>query len=198
MNTVSKIPAAIFQMDADQESTTKMFYDGKVIKCLVAPYHTIAYFEENLEWADNTFVFPENTMPVSSLSSLVGMIVASPKYSEALIITTSNEIITQMIGDNVRVMTESGKIVPCPIKTLMANIHDVRYELIENTIFKDGAGEINVSNFGKSQVQGLMDKLNNTTITSHDQYDSMEAAICKIGEKVIRNRMMNMLNGKWK
>jgi len=197
MNTTSKIPAAIFQMDANQESTTKMFYDGKVIKCLVAPYHTSAYFEDNLEWANNTFVFPENTMPVSSLSSLIAMIVASPKYSEALIITTSNEIITQMVGDNVRVMTESGKIVPCPIKTLMANIHDIRYELIENELFKDVADGTNVSNFGKSHVEKLIEKLNNTTITSQAQYDSMEAAIGKIGEVVIRNSMMTMLNDKW-
>lgn len=73
-----------------------MFYDGKVIKCLIAPFHTTQYFEKNLEWADNIYVFPENSMPRDKLASLISMIVASPK-EEVIIITTSNEIITQMI-----------------------------------------------------------------------------------------------------
>ena len=37
----------IFKLEKSQEDFTKMFYDGKVIKCLVAPYHTAEYFEKN-------------------------------------------------------------------------------------------------------------------------------------------------------
>ncbi len=43
----------IFKLEKEQEDFTKIFYDGKVIKCLIAPYHTSEYFEKNLEWADN-------------------------------------------------------------------------------------------------------------------------------------------------
>jgi len=37
----------IFKLEKSQEDFTKVFYDGKVIKCLVAPYHTAEYFDED-------------------------------------------------------------------------------------------------------------------------------------------------------
>jgi hypothetical protein len=184
----------IFKLEKGQEDFTKMFYDGKVIKCLVAPYHTAEYFEKNLEWSDNVYVFPENSVPRGQLSLLIGMIVASPKQ-ETIIITTSNEIITQMIGDNVRVFTEAGNIVPCPIKCLMANIHDIKYNLLENKDFKDGKGNM-VGNFGEGFVKSLIDKIN-TTETSKDNYDLFKSRIQLVGEDVIRVALMNTLDSKY-
>ena len=184
----------IFKLEKSQEDFTKMFYDGKVIKCLVAPYHTAEYFEKNLEWADNIFVFPENSIPRGQLSSLISMIVASPK-EEVIIITTSNEIITQMIGDNVRVFTEAGNIVPCPIKCLMANIHDIRYNLLENKEFKDGQGNM-VGNFGEGFVNSLIQKINSTE-TSKENYELFKSRIELVGEDVIRVALMNTLDHKY-
>ena len=80
-----------------------------------------------------------------------------------------NEIITQMIGDNVRVFTEAGNIVPCPIKCLMANIHDIKYNLLENKDFKDGKGTM-VGNFGEGFVNSLIQKINSTE-TSKENYE---------------------------
>lgn len=184
----------IFELEKEQEDFTKVFYDGKIIKCLVAPYHTAEYFEKNLEYADNIYVFPENSVPRGQLSSLIGMIVASPK-PEVIIITTSNEIITQMVGENVRVFTEAGNIVPCPIKCLMANIHDIRYSLLENKDFKDGKGNM-VGNFGEGFVKSLIDKIN-TTETSKDNYDLFKSRIQLVGEDVIRVALMNTLDSKY-
>ena len=184
----------IFKLEKSQEDFTKVFYDGKIIKCLVAPYHTAEYFEKNLEWADNIFVFPENTIPRGQLSSLIGMIVASPK-PEVIIITTSNEIITQMIGDNVRVFTEAGNIVSCPIKCLMANIHDIKYNLLENKDFKDGKGNM-VGNFGEGFVNSLIQKINSTE-TSKENYELFKSRIELVGEDVIRVALMNTLESKY-
>lgn len=64
----------VFKLEKEQEDTTKMFYNGKIIKCLIAPYHTSEYFEKNLEWADNIYVFPENFIPRGQLNSLIGII----------------------------------------------------------------------------------------------------------------------------
>ena len=188
------IKKEIFKLEKSQEDFTKMFYDGKVIKCLVAPYHTAEYFENNLEWADNIFVFPENSIPRGQLSSLISMIVASPK-EEVIIITTSNEIITQMIGENVRVFTEAGNIVPCPIKCLMANIHDIRYNLLENKEFKDGQGNM-VGNFGEGFVNSLIQKINSTE-TSKENYELFKSRIELVGEDVIRVALMNTLDHKY-
>ena len=51
-----------------------------------------------------------------------------------------------MIGDNVRIFTQAGNIVPCPIKCLMANIHDIRYNILENKSFQDGNSTIKSKN----------------------------------------------------
>lgn len=188
------ISKEIFKLEEEQEDLTKMFYDGKIIKCLVAPYHTAEYFENNLEWADNIYVFPENSVPRGQLSSLIGMIVASPK-PEVIIITTSNEIITQMVGENVRVFTESGNIVPCPIKCLMANIHDIRYSLLENKDFKDGKGNM-VGNFGEGFVNSLIQKINSTEINKTN-YDLFKSKIELVGEDLIKVALMNTLDRKY-
>lgn len=189
------LKSEIFDLTTEQLDLTKMFYDGKVIKCLVAPYHTTKYFEENLKYAENVFVFPENSIPRDKLGTIIGMIVANPKYKEAVIITTSNEIITQMIGENVRVFTEAGNIVDCPIKCLMANIHDIRYSLLENDSFKDTKGT-NVSNFGTGFTQALLDKLKNTKIADKKEYELFKSKIELIGEPLIREKMLEMLNEK--
>jgi hypothetical protein len=189
------LKSEIFDLTTEQLDLTKMFYDGKVIKCLVAPYHTAKYFEENLKYAENVFVFPENSIPRDKLGTIIGMIVANPKYKEAVIITTSNEIITQMIGENVRVFTETGNIVDCPIKCLMANIHDIRYSLLENDSFKDAKGT-NVSNFGTGFTQALLDKLKNTKIADKKEYELFKSKIELIGEPLIREKMLEMLNEK--
>lgn len=184
----------IFKLDPEQESLTKMFYDGKIIKCLVAPYHTAQYFEKNLEWADNIYLFPENSVPRDKLSSLINMIVSGDKQ-ESIIITTSNELITQMVGENVRVFTEAGNIVPCPIKCLMANIHDIKYNLIENSEFKDG-NKVNVSNFGEGFVSSLIDKINSTTI-DNSNYDLFKSRIELVGEEVIKKALINTLDSRY-
>lgn len=184
----------IFKLEKEQEDFTKIFYDGKVIKCLIAPYHTSEYFEKNLEWTDNIYVFPENSIPRDRLSSLIGMIVASPKQ-EVIIITTSNEIITQMIGDNVRIFTQAGNIVPCPIKCLMANIHDIRYNILENKSFQDG-NSTNISNFGEGFVKSLIDKINTTEMTK-ENYELFKSRIDLVGEKVIRVALMNTLENRY-
>ena len=188
------ISKEIFKLEKEQEDFTKMFYDGKVIKCLVAPYHTAEYFEKNLEWSDNVYVFPENSVPRDRLSSLIGMIVASPKQ-EVIIITTSNEIITQMIGENVRIFTQAGNIVPCPIKCLMVNIHDIRYNILENKNFQDGNSN-NIANFGEGFVKSLIDKINTTEMTK-ENYDLFKSRIELVGEDVIRVALMNTLESRY-
>lgn len=188
------ISKEIFKLEKEQEDFTKMFYDGKVIKCLIAPYHTAEYFEKNLEWADNIYVFPENSVTRDKLSSLIGMIVASPKQ-EVIIITTSNEIITQMIGENVRIFTQAGNIVPCPIKCLMANIHDIRYNIMENDSFKDGNSN-NISNFGEGFVNSLIQKINSTEMTK-ENYELFKSRIELVGEDVIRVALMNTLESRY-
>lgn len=49
----------LFDLTEDQEKTSKMMYDGKVIKCLVAPYHSYDQLEKVIPYTKTTFLFPE-------------------------------------------------------------------------------------------------------------------------------------------
>ena len=77
----------------------------------------------------------------------------------------------------------------------MANIHDIRYNLLENKEFKDGKGNM-VGNFGEGFVKSLIDKIN-TTETSKDNYDLFKSRIELVGEDVIRVALMNTLESKY-
>lgn len=79
-----------------------------------------------------------------------------------------------MIGDNVRIFTQAVNIVPCPIKCLMTNIHDIRYNILENKSFQDG-NSTNISNFGEGFVKSLIDKINTTEMTKENyEYSKVE------------------------
>ena len=117
----------LFTLTKEQESTSKMVYDGKIIKCLVAPYHTYETLEKIVPFTKTTYLLPERSMTLPQLKGFISMIVKSPSKEEAKIITVNQNIIMDMADDCVRVLTENGNIVPSPIKTFMANIHDIRY-----------------------------------------------------------------------
>ena len=97
-----------------------------------------------------------------------------------------------MVGDNVRIFTEAGNIVPCPIKCLMANIHDIKYSILDNTKYKDGKS-VEVENFGIDFVNSLIRKIQSTKIDK-ETYKSYKDKIELIGENVIRIKLLQILN----
>jgi len=49
----------LFDLTSEQEATSKMLYNGKIIKCLVAPYHTYNQLEKVIPYTKTTYLFPE-------------------------------------------------------------------------------------------------------------------------------------------
>ena len=182
----------LFDLTEKQIETSKMMYDGKVIKCLVAPYHTQKELEPKLEYTKTTFLFPENEMSVMKIKQFISMIVSNKNLvGEIRIITANQNIIMDMIGDCVRVLTESGEVVDTGTKTFMANIHDIRYELLENEkhqISKDEREK------GREVINDIIKEIEEATKNgmSKDEYDILLKKISIVGEPIISTRLRDM------
>tara|TARA_R110000803_G_scaffold13218_10_gene37336 strand:+ start:199 stop:891 length:693 start_codon:yes stop_codon:yes gene_type:complete len=184
----------LFDLTEEEIKTSKMMYDGKVLKCLVAPYHSNKQLEEMLPYTPTTYLFPENSMSISQVKQFISMIVSNDKIvDEVRIITTNQNIIMDMVGECVRVLTEGGDIVNTHTKTFMANIHDIRYELLENGDHKRSVIEKEKS---RDVIDDIITKINettdNNTVMSKEEYDSMVTKIKIIGEPLIRGMLMDM------
>lgn len=186
----------LFDLTEEEIKTSKMMYDGKVLKCLVAPYHSNKQLEEMLPYTPTTYLFPENSMSISQVKQFISMIVSNDKIvDEVRIITTNQNIIMDMVGECVRVLTEGGDIVNTHTKTFMANIHDIRYELLENGDHKRSVIEKEKS---RDVIDDIITKINettdNNTVMSKEEYDSMVTKIKIIGEPLIRGMLMDMVS----
>ena len=180
-----KITDNLFDLTQDQIASSKMMYSVKVVKCLVAPYHTFAQLEKVVKYTKNTYLFPERELSVSQIRGLISMIAANQSNEEFRIITTNQNVILDMIDSCVRVLTEEGDVVDCPCKTFAANIHDIRYYILENEAHQ----------ISTSQKQQSKDAINliiqECQANAHKKmlkadYDILASKVESIGEDVIR------------
>ena len=188
-----KFPLNLFDLTPEQEALSKSIYEGKVIKCLIAPYHTYPQLEKEIPFSKTTYLFPERETTASQLSGIISMIVSSPIQDEFRIITTSQSIILDMIDGCVRILTEDGKIVPCPCKTFMANIHTIKYEIFDNESFRKSKVE---KSRAISQINILIDKINKTKSFTRDEYESVAKDVDLIGEETISRKLKKMARDK--
>ena len=185
-----KINQNLFDLTADQEATSKMMYNGKVIKCLVAPYHSYAQLEKIVPFTKTTYLFPEREMSISQVKSLISMIVANPSQDEFRIITANQNIIIDMVGECVRVLTEGDEVVYTGTKTFMANIHDIRYELLENDDHRLSESDRTQAH---NKIQALIDRVNDkSTKISQLDFGKLITEIDLIGEPIIKAKLKEM------
>ena len=96
-----------------------------------------------------------------------------------------------MIDGNVRILTEKGDIVDCPTKTFMANIHDIRYSVLEN---KDHQ----LSDEEKSESRAICDEIitlvNSPFTMTKSEYDELLVKINLIGDDLIRGIVIRQAN----
>jgi len=179
----------LFDLTSDQIDQSKMIYNDKVIKCLVAPYHTYSQLEKLITYTPATYLFPEREMNIPQLRSLISMVVGSDKKDEVRIITANQNVIMDMIDSSVRVLTEGGDVVPSPCKTFMANIHDIRYNLLENGSHQLSKEE---KSQGVDEVNRIISIIQTSKTLSKDKFDILMTKIRLIGEPIIRNRLVDM------
>ncbi len=188
---MNKLPEDIFTLSNEQEKLSLSIY-GKVVKCLVAPYHSYERLEKVLTYSPTTFLFPEKHIDHQKERSFISLISKNGDNSEYRIITTSMSIIGDMVDGCVRVLTERGDIVACPIKTFSANIHSIRHKLLENDEFSMSKEEKNAS---YTFIQTLLDEINAAKDkgATETEKSSLMERVSLIGEPVIESKLKDMV-----
>lgn len=186
-----KIQNNLFDLTKDQEDKSIMIY-GKIIKCLVAPYHSYNDLENLIQYTKTTYLFPEREMSYKQTISFINMLVNKHSVKDEFrIITTSYNIIGDMIGDCVRVLNVDGEVVDTNTKTFQANIHTIRYNLLENEYHGKRA-----DNLAKNNIQILINKINDKKILAAGERDDLYNKIQLIGEDILRIKLLEMLRDK--
>lgn len=187
-----KIPANLFTLTKEQKELSEMIYEGKVIKCLIAPAHTYEELEKVLPYTKTTFLFPEREMTIQQAQNLISMLVAKPIAEEVLIVTASMEIILNMIDACCRVLTGDGDIVPCPVKTFMANPHDIRYGILSNERYATSKEK----SHAKDLINKMIDKINKAKSFTKAEAVALKAKVDLIGEPLVTYKLKEMIDDK--
>lgn len=189
-----KIKKNIFELSDEAIEMSKQLYGGKIIKCLVAPFHTYSQLEKEIPFTKTTYLFPEKNLSTAQMSSFISRIVASKTNNEIVIVTADQNVILDMVDTSVRILTEGGDIVKCPIKTFMANIHSIRYEIFENPDFRLSDKE---KSNGVEYANKIITEVNQfeTKEITQESYDLLQSKVDTIGEDLVRNLLNSKLRG---
>jgi len=185
------IPNNLFNLSQTDINTCKAIYNGKVIKCLVAPYHSYNELESIISYSRYTYLFPERDLNMIQISNFISMLTNSNINEDILLITSSQNIIINMIDCCVKILTQHNTIVDCPCKTFAANIHDIRHLILENE-----AHQVNKkSDYVTDNIHDLIKKVKllNSSSTRQEKNVLIEQAKL-IGEPFIREKIIEMID----
>jgi len=183
----------LFDLTDEQIELSKLMYNGKVIKCLVAPYHSYIELESRIKYTPWTYLFPERDMSYKGTSALIRLLVEKDMLGDVLIVTSHMNIIQDMVDGCVRILTEDDEVVSCPCGTLAANIHTIRYDMLENASHQRTESK---KPFFNESVNEIIETINSATSFTQDEYDKLLVRVELVGEEIIRYKLKEMLSGK--
>lgn len=178
-----KLTKSFFELTEKQTENSILFY-GKIIKCLIAPYHTINTIP--LESNDTIYVYPERDLNIEERKNLLNVILKSDK-KEICFVTSDLFIITDMINDCTRLLTQDEQVIEISEKIFSANPHTIINSVLKN-------------NSSKPFQQNYINLINNlisvikTGKMSKKEYNDYKKIIDNIGEPLISNQLNNMLS----
>lgn len=197
-----KLEKGLFKLTKEQIETSKMLYNDKIIKCLVAPYHSHEGNDYNfvtnkieMDWADNIYMFPEKDLSEGQTRQFMSL-VANGTHQEVLIITASQNIILDMFDGCVRILTEFDEIVECGEKTFGANIHTINHSILNNKSHQKSENSSYGNDFYVKNINNLIDKLNKNAEFTQAEHKTLKESIDRIGEDLIRHKLNEMLRDK--
>jgi hypothetical protein len=186
MKSKTLITKNLFELTPEQKQMSISMY-GKVIKCLIAPYHSIK--DIPLEPNNEVYVYPERDLNIQQRKTIVGVMANSAK-EEICFVTSDVFIITDMFDGCCRILTPDGEIEEVPTKTFAANAHDILLTVLQDDNYvekyKEGAKDY------RNMINGIITAIEKKTMTQAE-YDKNESLIDMIGEPVIAGPLRNML-----
>ncbi len=183
-----KITKNLFDLTPEQIETSKSMYGGKIIKCLIAPYHSIK--DIPLEPNNEVFVYPERDLNIQQRKEIVG-IMANSNKEEICFVTSDLFIILDMVDVCCRILTPEGKIEKVDEKTFGANPHTIIYKVIHNAYYVKEQEDKSLD--FRQTINKIIDEVNNKKGMTVEQYEANRKKINLIGEPLIKNRLLDML-----
>ena len=181
----------LFDLTPEAIELSKTMYDGAIIKFIIAPYHSYGELEQVLPYTPTTFLFPEREMPYEQTNKFVSMLVKR-NYDEEIVVVTSHQVIIQdMIPDCTRVMDKTYEFHECESSPFMANIHSIRYDLLENKYLNDMADEEHT--ILRSKVNKVIEMINSSDTMDKEDYSHCLKVIENIGEPIVATKLAEML-----
>ena len=180
---MTKIKSTLFELSKEEKESSISMY-GKIVKCLVAPYHR--YDTIPLESNNDVYVYPERDLTISERKNLMSIIAKSDK-KEIKLVTSDVFIIKDIIKDCIKILKFDGSIISCPVQTFAANEHTILLEVLQND--DDNAQ----TTIWHNKIYKIMTDLNKKTI-SKTLYKEYKETIQLIGEDMIRIPLEKMLN----
>lgn len=185
---MNKISKSLFELTKKDKAMSVQMY-GKVIKCLIAPYHNITNIP--IESNNTTYVYPERDLDIQQRKEIVS-VMANSALPEVCFVTSDVFIIRDMIDCCTRVLTPEGKIESTPQKTFAANHHTVLHEILADEHHIDQYKE------GKTKSTDIINKvikdLQTKKTMSFSEKEAHRAIINSIGEDLISHKLMEMLD----
>jgi hypothetical protein len=186
-----------FDLTEQEIELSKSTYGGKIIKCIIAPYHSYEDLKESV--GDSACLFPERDLSWLETNSLIYNLVENDDIQETTIITSSNYIIRDMIQCCVRVLGADGNISRFPVNTLRINLLELEEVLFadEDNYFEDEPREFIIPDMGNSYsdkiITELIDCINehieNEKPMSQSEFKSIEDSIKLIGDSYLRSSL---------
>lgn len=168
---------------------------GKIIRCIIAPYHNITLQSELLKVMgsnpSSVYVFPERDLNIQQRVEIISTFVNS-KLTEVNFITSDLFIIGQMINDCCRILTPDGKLEECHEKTFIANPHSIIYEILQNKYYTK-AHNNNIKT-AKDSINDIITEINKAKTISIKRKSELTIKISIIGEQLISRKLLQMLN----
>lgn len=185
---MKKITKNLFDLTEEQKQTSISMY-GKVIKCLIAPYHSIK--DIPLEPNDEVYVYPERDLNIQQRKEIVSVMARSQK-NEICFVTSDLFIILDMIDCCCRILTPDGKIEEVNEKTFAANPHTIIYKVIHNDYHVKEQKD-NQKDF-KNTINEIIDDINSKKGMTLEKMEQTKITIKLIGEPLIREKLLEMLS----
>lgn len=183
---MANITKNLFDLTSEEEQISRQFY-GKIIKCLIAPYHHIKNIP--LEPNNEVFVFPERDLTIQQRREIVS-VMANSAAPEIRFVTSDVFIITDMVQSCTRTLTPNGEIEKTSTATFCANAHDILFSVLQDkrhvNAYQDN------KNKNRDVINGVIRAIEAKSMT-HNEYEANMKIINAIGEPIIGDRLKDMI-----
>jgi len=183
---MKKLKPNLFDLTPAEIETSIAMY-GKVIKCLIAPYHNITNIP--LESNDVVYVYPERDLTIQQRKEIVSVMANSDK-TEICFVTSDVFIIRDMVDSCTRILTPDGELAETPEKTFAANHHTVLHSVLSDKHYVKRANDEKEKSM--KIINKVITDINKGSMT-RAEYAKTNTIIDNIGEQIISGKLKEML-----